>query len=344
MRTNLKGIAKVTSKGCDYYYAWRGGPRLKGEPGTPEFVQSYNEAVADFKAPDASRFRSLVVDYKASQDYADKADKTREGRGPWLDRIADYFGDLRIAQFERPEKIRPLIREWHKKWAATPRTADYGLQVLSVVLGYAVENGKLASNPSEGIKRLYVAADRSEIIWSDDDLKKLKATGGPELGHAVDLAAYTGLRKGDLLRLPWTAVGEDAIVTTTSKSIRRKGGVIVKRKEAIIPLYDELREVLAHIPKRSPIILTNDGQPWTTDSFGGAFKRAKAKAGLANLRFHDLRGTAATKFYIAGLPIRVIAEIVGWEEDHVEAIIRRYVGRHAATKALIAKLNEQRRT
>ena len=46
-------------------------------------------------------------------------------------------------------------------------------------------------------------------------------------------------------------------------------------------------------------------------------------------RFHSLPGTAATKFYVAGLPIRVIAEILAWSEDQVERIIRRYVARAA---------------
>ncbi|MBP8939633.1 MAG: site-specific integrase, partial [Agrobacterium sp.] len=57
---------------------------------------------------------------------------------------------------------------------------------------------------------------------------------------------------------------------------------------------------------------------------------------------HDLRGTAATKFYIAGLSVRVIAEIMAWEEETVEKIIRRYVGRNSATKEMIRQLNEAR--
>jgi len=57
------------------------------------------------------------------------------------------------------------------------------------------------------------------------------------------------------------------------------------------------------------------------------------------LHFHDLRGTAATKFYIAGLGVRIIAEILAWSEDQVDRIIRRYVGRAAATKEAIRLLN-----
>ena len=62
-----------------------------------------------------------------------------------------------------------------------------------------------------------------------------------------------------------------------------------------------------------------------------------------DLHFHDLRGTAATKFYIGSLSVRVIAEVMAWEEETVEKIIRRHVCRQAATKALIAQLNESRK-
>jgi integrase len=337
VKVELKGIASATAKGRTYYYAWRGGPRLRGEPGSPEFHASYNEAVENRHTPEPGRFKSLVVLYRASKDYKGLAETTRKNWSPWLDRIADYFGELRIAQFDRPEKIRKTIRHWRNQWADTPRTADYGMQVLSRVLAHAVDPlGKLASNPCEGIKQLY-SGDRSEIIWTESDIVALKKTCPAEVAHAVDLAAHTGLRLGDVLRLSWSHVGEDAITFATGKS---RG-----RREAIIPLYDELREVLARIPKHSPTILTNQRRrPWKRNGFGTAFNRAKIAAGMndRDLHFHDLRGTAATKFYIAGLSIRVIAEILAWSEDQVERIIRRYVGRSAATKAAIRQLNAAR--
>ena len=348
MRMTLRGIHKVKAKGQTYYYAWRGGPRLRGEPGTPEFVASYNEAVESRRAPDSSRFKSLIVSYKASGDWKKLADSTRREWSRWLDRIGDYFGGLRVAQFDRPEKIRPVIRRWRNQWVDKPRTADYAVQVLSRVLSHAVEDGKIASNPCEGIKSLY-SGDRSEIIWTDADIEQLKKAGGsqkiggkqvelscpPEVAHAVDLAAHTGLRLGDLLRLSWSHIGEDAITLSTGKS---RG-----RREAIIPLYDGLRDVLARIPKHSTTILTNQHRrPWK--NFSTAFGRAKERAGMAerDLHFHDLRGTAATRFYVAGLPIRVIAEILAWSEDQVDRIIRRYVDRAAATKEAIRRINEAR--
>jgi hypothetical protein len=111
VKVDLKGVHRVTTGGHTYYYAWRGGgPRLRGEPGSPEFIASYNEAWAEARTPDTGRFRSVVVSYKASADYKKLADSTKRNWGRWLDQIADYFGDLRVTQFDRPEKIRPVIR------------------------------------------------------------------------------------------------------------------------------------------------------------------------------------------------------------------------------------------
>lgn len=337
VKVDLKGIAKATAKGRVYYYAWRKGPRLRGVPGSPEFMASYHEAHENRRVPETGRFRSLVTLYKSSAGYKVLADSTKRNWAPWLDRIADYFGDLRIAQFDRPEKIRPLIRRWRNQWAEKPRSADYGMQVLSRVLSHAVDPlGKIASNPCEGIKQLY-SVNRSEIIWTETDISHLKQTCSADIARAVDLASHTGLRLGDLLRLSWSHVGSDAITITTSKSNHRR--------QAIIPLYDDLRSVLSNIPKRSTTILTNDRRrPWKPNGFGTAFNRAKIGASMndRDLHFHDLRGTAITRFYVAGLSERVIAEIMAWEEEHVAKIIRRYVDRTAATRAIIKQLNERR--
>lgn len=333
----LKGVAKVKAKGKTYYYAWRGGPKLEGEPGTPQFLASYQEALESRNAPDAAKFRSIVVHYKGSPDYQKLADSTKRNWSRWLDRIAERFGNLSISQFDRPQKIRPIIRQWRGDYASTPRTADYAMQVLSRVLSYAVDPlGKITANPCEGIKQLY-SNDRAAIIWTDEDIKQLKETCSAEISHAVDLAAHTGLRVGDLVRLSWSHVGVDAIIITTGKSNHKR--------EAIIPLYDELKALLDTIPKRSPVILTSSRDtPWTSDGLASSFHTAKKEAKLSDreLHFHDLRGTAATKFYIAGLEERVIAEIMGWEEEAVKKIIRRYVDRTAATKAIIRKINEAR--
>ena len=77
-----------------------------------------------------------------------------------------------------------------------------------------------------------------------------------------------------LVRLSWSHVGTDAIVLTTGKSRHRR--------EAIIPLYDALRDVLTRIPKRATTILTSSRRrPWTADGFGISFNKAKIDADMA---------------------------------------------------------------
>lgn len=77
---------------------------------------------------------------------------------------------------------------------------------------------------------------------------------------------------------------------------------------------------------------------------GSSFADAKhvAQPKGDDLHFHDLRGTAATKFYLAGLSERKIAEMMAWEEEYVHRIIRRHVNRTAAIQERIRKLNEAR--
>lgn len=339
----LKGlhIVKVKRKGKPdkvYAYAWRGGPRINAEPGTPEFQVTYDEAVNSRRIPDKKAFQSVITRYKASKAYLELAESTRRNWSPWLDRIGDHFGKLSTRQFNRTEKIRPIIRKWRGKYADKPRTADYGMQVLSRVIAYAVDPlGEIDSNPCEGIKQLY-SGSRAGIIWTDDDIALLKKMCSAEIAYAVDLAAYSGLRVGDLIRLSWSHIGTDAIVIGTGKS---RG-----KRQAIIPLYEELREILARIPKRSTTVLTSSkNRPWTTNGLGSSFNSAKRDVWPEGdtLHFHDLRGTAATKFYLAGLSEREIAETMGWEEDYVSKIIRRYVSRSAAIEDRIRRLDEARK-
>ena len=55
---------------------------------------------------------------------------------------------------------------------------------------------------------------------------------------------------------------------------------------------------------------------------GSSFKgEDRRNMQLRNLRFHDLRGTAATRFYAVGLSERVIAEIMGWKQAHVARML-----------------------
>ena len=246
----LKGLHRVTAKGRTYWYAWRGGPRLVGEPGSTAFLNSYNEAIASRKTQDDGRFRSLVRDYRASSDYSKLADSTRRNWGPWLDRIADHFGELSVAQFDRTEKIRPVIRRGALASRQIHARRTTGCRFSRGSAAYAVDPlGRLASNPCVGIKHIY-SSSRADIIWTDADIAEAESRAARRRYRSRwTWPLCTGLRAGDLVRLSWSHVQEDAIVITTGKSKHRR--------EAVIPLYQELRDLLARIPRRSPVVLTN---------------------------------------------------------------------------------------
>ena len=99
--------------------------------------------------------------------------------------------------------------------------------------------------------------------------------------------------------------------------------------------------MLARIPKRATTILTSSRRrPWTADGFGSSFNKAKIDAGMSDrdLHFNDLARNSGDEILYRRFSMREIAETLAWEEESVEKIIRRYVGRSAAIKAKIRKL------
>ena len=82
MRVMLKGIATATKRLADgtavkYFYAWRGGPRLEGEPGTPDFVASYNAAIARRKTRPKGTLGHLISVFKGSTEFGKLSERTQ---------------------------------------------------------------------------------------------------------------------------------------------------------------------------------------------------------------------------------------------------------------------------
>lgn len=331
----IKGVHVVRSKNRTYTYAWRGGPRILSEPGTPEFIAELASLTSGRQAVDASKMVSLCAAWRASDHWKmEISAKTRQNWTPWLDRIQEKFGETRIAAFDRP-LIKVAIRKWRDQYKNTPRSADVALEVLSRLLTFGVQEGKLMTNAVNGMPRLY-KSNRSMIIWTAADLDQLEASNtSPQMMRAVRLAALTGLRTSDLLRLQWNHIQPLSIEITTGKSGHRK--------ETLIPLYGELRDFLASVPKsnESLTVLNNQDDERWRGGFGSSFQKAKKRAGI-DKHFHDLRGTAATRMYVGGLTEREIAEIFTWSEEYVAEMIRKYVKKDELLRDRIRRLDEAR--
>jgi integrase len=333
MRVHLKGIAKATAKlatgeRVTYYYAWRKGPRLVGEPGSPEFLRSYNEAIERRKTPPQGLMFTLIAEFKASAEFQQKiGDKSKSAYLRYLKMIEAEFGDMPIAALSDPE-VRGEFKAWRDKMADTPRTADYAWTTLARVLSVAKDRGRIPVNPCERGGRLY-DGDRSDSIWGEAEIGKLLSVIPKHLEAALMLALWTGQREGDLLRLPWSAYDGKHIRLRQSK-----GG-----KAVVIPVSYVLKPILDKMERRSTQILVTskrkrsaDGQkiaqPWTESGFRASWRKAVAKAGITGLTFHDLRGSAVVRLALAGATVPEIATFTGHSLKDVESILdKHYLGR-----------------
>jgi len=316
-----------------YHYAWRGGPRLPDPKDQRAYLIAYAEAVQARAAPIARAPKTLldiIALYRISPEYAGLAPSTRAFYERHLDAVEEHFATLPVDALAA-RGMRAEIRSWHSKGKAT-RTADARLSTLSALLSWAVEFDLAPINPAAKIARRHEKVDHSDVVWTPDELEKLFAAANPPCRRVCIVAAYTGLRLGDVIGLRWADIDDDAgvIDRATNKS---RG-----KTRAVVPILSQVRAVLSECSRDTPTVIVNTwGRPWTIGGVQTAIHRAKAVAGV-DKRFHDLRGTAATMFARASISAPEIARIMGWGERRVDEIIRRYVSRREVAAAIVRRV------
>ena len=343
--TGIHLVAKPRSGGQTrwYLYAWRGGPCIHRADGPrpvigPELLALALAARAERGGSSTSRhpetFDAVIDAYRAGPEFARLAPATQRDYRLWLDRLSARFGTAPLAAFADP-RMRRTILDWRDGWARQPRTADKAAVMIATVLGWAVERGLLAVNVAAKIRQLH-HADKSDQVWEPRHWQSLetwhvatrKPVCPPQLADALKLASLTGLRLGDLVRLSWDQVGDQAIVVVTRK---RKG-------RAVIPILPDLRAHLDAREHRSGAILRNSrGQAWTESGLGTVFQRSKP-AGF-DRTIHDLRGTYITWLATRGLTDDEIARIVGWTAKRIGQIRSRYVDEARVVISLVERLS-----
>ena len=311
MRLRLKGINPVFKRLADgskvtYYYAWKGGPRLIGEPGTPEFLASYQDAVSRKIAAPAGTLLSLLEAYQNSEEFRKLADRTKADYRGKLKLIERKFGTLPLAAIEQePRRCRGLFLEWRDKLpGASRRQADYAIVVFAAVLSWSEGRGKIRVNPLTKPGRFYEGSRRDKI-WSDEEEQRYLAAVPAYMRLPLLMGVWTAQRQGDLLRLPWTAYDGTHIRLRQSKT----GARVAIRVGA--PLKAALDAAKRDRPNATTILVNSAGSPWTSDGFRSSWRKACAKAGIEGLTFHDLRGTAITRLALAEATEAEIAVVSG---------------------------------
>ena len=222
MRIRLRGINRVVKQLAGgrtevYYYAWKGGPRLRGRPGTPEFSASYNEAVAARSTAPTSALSSVLRAYQNSQEFRGLAERTRSDYIAKIRLIEGEFSDFPLTALS-DRRTRGVFMAWRDRLAVgSRRQADYAWVVLARVLSWAFNRGLVISNPCEKGGRLY-RGSRADKIWTADDEALFVSRAPQHLHLPLLLALWTGQRQGDLLRLPWSAYDGTHIRLRQSKT------------------------------------------------------------------------------------------------------------------------------
>jgi integrase len=316
MRVRLKGINSRRKRLADgsfrtYYWAWKGGPPLRGEPGTPEFIASYNEAVATKATPPRGKLLSVLQAYQTSDEFLSLAPRSHSDYVGKIKLIEKAFGDFPLSVMT-DNRTRGIFKAWRERLAlSSRRQADYAWVVLARILSFGIDRGLVAANPCARGGRLY-RGSRAEKVWTTADEAAFLQHAPAHLHLPLILALWTGQRQGDLLRLAWSAYDGGSI-----RLRQAKGG-----RPVVIPVGAPLKAKLDATAKRSPIILTtSDGKPWTPDGFRASWGKACKRAGIVGVTFHDLRGTAVTRLAICGCTEAEIATITGHSLRSVRAIL-----------------------
>lgn len=187
--------------------------------------------------------------------------------------------------------------------------------VLRMVMGELVYDGAIPSNPVESLPhgRRPGRPPRRTIVPTPEEVSKLIAGAREPARPVLELAAATGLRRAELLRLRWQDVHFDT----------REIGVRESKTHAgcrVVPMFGSARRILLEQKARSRFKRPEDfvfssavGTPESPKLWHDReFLHAREQAGLRDtLRLHDLRHAAVSQLIAQGATIVLVSKVAG---------------------------------
>jgi len=274
------------------YVRVRGKPkvRVRGIPGTAEFMSTYQAALSETNSEDKSRkyqraaigsFGYACLAYYASAEFKVLDPKTQQWRRSALDKICQQHGHKPIALMQ-PKHIRMLRDEK----AATPAAANQRLRALKALFKWAVEVDMAPNDSARDVKAIQVLGEGFHS-WTPAEIKQYEQTHpiGTKARLAMALILLTAARREDAIRFGPQHIKDGRLRYTQAKNEHRKPN------HMDIPIHPELgRIIAATAPSRHLTFLVNDnGRPFTTRHFTRVFRKWCDEAGLPHCSAHGLR-------------------------------------------------------
>lgn len=249
--------------------------------------------------------------------------------------LIPYLGQLKIGEL-LPYHIQQFYTQ-KKEQGHSQRNIQLMHSVLRRALVIAERQGLIGRNPAKAVTTPKVV-QREMMVLNDNQVRQLLITAQGDRYEALyHLAVTTGLRQGELLGLKWEDIDWASNTLRVKRQLqRRKGGGFnfpppkTKAGRRIVQLGSETMRLLSEHRKRQDVArLDNEwqehgmvfpsivGTPTGQRILHKFFKRLLKKAGLPDIRFHDLRHTAATLMLMNGIPLIVVSRRLGHSKPSV---------------------------
>jgi integrase len=261
-------------------YIRRPGSRrvpLPGLPGSPEFMQAYQDAMSGSAPPKHSRHKpgtlgALSADFLQSTEFANLKISTRASYRAVLDPVLKRDGH-RLVRDLPADKARKVLQEIGEK---RPGMANLTRAVLRRLFAYAIDLGLRRDNPFDRTPKYKLGTHHT---WTDAELEAFEKRWplGTRERLAYSVLLYSGQRVGDVVRM--------------QRSDIRKGTIHIVQDKTAAELYIALHPALERALKAGP----SNGIYLIGDRAGRPIKRARLSA--------LIRAAAET----AGLPSKCVA-------------------------------------
>ncbi len=241
------------------------------------------------------------------------------GEGATLGHAMDALGDRPAAKITSREIEALLARV--ADTGASPSTVNKYRARISAAFNYGMRETAygLPANPVARADRRREPHRGALAYYSPEEIEALARALDSQDAELIRLAAYAGLRMGELLALRWRDVDFSGHALTIGRAM--SAGVESSTKSGHVrrvPLPDQAAAALERLSRRQDF--TGPDELVFCNAFGRAldgsalrrrFKLARDRAGLRPLRFHDLRHTYGSLLAAAGVDLVTIQAAMG---------------------------------